>query len=82
MSLETFARQYWLASSFLKGRRVAAPMTRVSAESCLRELGSRCRWNALRRAARGSAVSHRLFVSNAAPAETLLPCDTEPEVAP
>ena len=83
MSLETFARQYWLASSFLKGREVPRPMTGPSAESCLRDLANGCRWRLLRRAAARSAVQHCLVEKTAEPrADWLLPCDTEPEAAP
>jgi len=79
MSLETFARQYWLANSCLKGRRVPRPMNRPSAESCLRELAFSCRWGALRRAACGSATRHRLIPRGGeSGCEWLLPCDTEP----
>jgi len=83
MSLETFARQYWLASSFLKGREDPRPMTRPSAESCLRHLAFGCRWRLLRRAAGQSAARHRLIAGTAEPrGDWLLPCDTEPEAAP
>ena len=83
MSLETFARQYWLASSFLKGRQVPRPMTRPSAESCLRDLAFGCRWRGLRRAAGESAARHRLIAKGGdSRNEWLLPCDTEPETAP
>jgi len=83
MSLETITREYWYASSFLKGRHVPRVMNRASAESCLRYLASGCRWTALRRAARGAAVEENVIP---APARTrvewYLPCDTEPEAAP
>jgi hypothetical protein len=82
MSLETFARQYWLASSFLKGRSVPGPMNGPSAESCLRDLASRCRWRTLRRAARDTANAHGVLPRSDSRAEWLLPCDTEPEAAP
>lgn len=83
MSLETFVRQYWLASSYLKGRLVPRPMNRPSAETCLRDLAFRCRWGGLRRAASGSAVHLRLIPQGSDPrADWLLPCDTEPEAAP
>ena len=91
MSLETFAREYWLASSFLKGRKVPRPMNRLSAESCLRKLAIGCRWAALRRAAGGSiaigvagpvAKARLLPVKVNETREWVLPCDTEPEAAP
>lgn len=82
MSLETFTRQYWLASSYLEGRGVPAAMTRSSAEECLRNLALRCRWRRLRRAARDTANAHGVTPRGAARAESLLPCDTEPEAAP
>lgn len=81
MSLETFVRQYWLASSYLKGRLVSRPMNKRSAENCLRELAIGSRWRGLRRAAVGSASIHDLIpTGNEHRAEWLLPCDTEPEV--
>lgn len=83
MALETFAREYWLASSFLQGRSVPRPMSRPSAELCLRKLAFGCRWVSLRRAASGSAARHSLVATGTEPrGEWLLPCDTEPEAAP
>ena len=83
MALETFAREYWLASSFLQGRSVPRPMSRPSAESCLRKLALGCRWGSLRRAASGSAAHHSVAPTGKdSCAEWLLPCDTEPETAP
>lgn len=80
MSLETFVRQYWLASSYLKGRLVSRPMNKRSAENCLRELAQGSRWRGLRRAAVGSASIHDLIpTGNEHRAEWLLPCDTEAE---
>lgn len=83
MSLEIFVRQYWLASSYLKGRLVARPMNKKSAENCLRELARGSRWHALRRAAHGSASIHDLIPKgNEHRAEWLLPCDCERESGP
>lgn len=83
MALEIFAREYWLASSFLRGRSVPRPMSRPSAESCLRKLAFGCRWGSLRRAASGSAARHSLAPTGTdSRAEWLLPCDTEPEATP
>jgi hypothetical protein len=83
MSLETITREYWFASSFLKGRHVPRLMSRTSAETCLRHLAFGCRWRALRRAAVGSATGHSLIPGAVTiRAEWLLPCDTEPEAAP
>ncbi len=79
MALETFAREYWMASSFLRGRSVPRPMSRFSAESCLRRLAFGCRWGSLRRAACGSAVeTGAAATARDSRAEWLLPCDTEP----
>lgn len=83
MSLETITREYWFASSFLKGRHVPRVMNRNSAESCLRYLASGCRWRSLRYAALGAAAGHNLLPEGVRPrVEWYLPCDTEPEAAP
>ena len=83
MSLETFVRQYWLASSYLKGRLVSRPINKKSAENCMRELARGSRWHGLRRAAVSSATVHDLIPKgNEHRAEWLLPCDTEPEAGP
>lgn len=82
MSLETFARQYWFASSFLKGRDIPRPMSRMSAETCVRDLAFGCRWGSLRRAAQGSVRKWRLAAqsNDVEPrGEWYWPCDTEPE---